>query len=90
MATWEWKAGDAWVPYDEKSNQKIVKAARKNKTIVEISAPSGTIYIIDLIGGRQVQKNAPSKSRRVRWNDGSLPRTLPKVGTSTHEKQHLI
>jgi hypothetical protein len=81
MASWEWKSGDGWIPYDDKSNLKIIKAAKKNKTSVEVAAPSGTVYVIDLIGGKQVQKNAPSRARRIRWNDGSLPRSVPKVGT---------
>ena len=82
MATWEWKSGDAWVPFDSKSNEKILKAVKKKKTQVEITLPSGAKYMVDLVTNRQIQKNSPTKTRRVRYNDGSLPRTKPKVSTS--------
>lgn len=79
MASWEWKAKDAWTPYDHKANKKIIKAAKNGKSSVEITLPSGAKYLIDLVNYRQIQKNAPTKTRRVRYNDGSLPRTKPKT-----------
>jgi hypothetical protein len=82
MASWEWKSADGWIQYDYKCNKKIIKAAKNNKTSVEITLASGARYLIDLVNNRQIQKNAPTKTRRVRYNDGSLPRTVPKVGTS--------
>lgn len=81
-ASWEWKSADGWVQYDHKSNKKITKAAKNNKPSVEIALPNGAYYLVDLVQNRQIQKNAPTKTRRIRWNDGSLPRTKTKVGTS--------
>lgn len=80
-ASWEWKSADGWIQYDHKSNKKIAKASKHAKDSVEITLPSGAHYLVDLVNMRQIQKNAPTKTRRVRWNDGSLPRTKTKVGT---------
>ena len=79
--SWEWFALDAWIPYDERSNKKIVKAGQKNKTHVEIEAANGIHYVVDLTQLVQWQKNLPGKQRKIRWNDGTLPRTKQKVGT---------
>lgn len=80
--SWEWRSLDSWVPYDFKANKKIAKGALKQKASVEITGGNGVTYIIDMVNRRQFQKNAPSKYRKIRYNDGSLPRSIPKIGTS--------
>lgn len=82
MATWEWWSVDGWIPYDAKANKKISKGSLKKKPSVEITLANGTVYVIDLINLRQYLKTVPSRTRKVRFNDGSLSRVAPKVSTS--------
>lgn len=80
MASWEWRSLDSWVQYEFKPNKKIAKASLKGKPSVEIQSSNGVYYIIDLVNLRQYQKNNMSKARKIRYNDGSLPRVIPKIG----------
>lgn len=74
---WEWLGAGKWQPYDEKAQKIITKAYKKQANSVEIAIATGDLYLIDLVNLRQIKNGFPNKTRQVRWNDGTLPTTLP-------------